>query len=210
MSAIKQQDNETARKVLASATELFARSGFDGVSVRDICRAADVSDNAVHYHFKSKLQLFQTIVHSFGLGLLESAQRVLKASPDSIAALRTRLEVFLEETTLIFLENRDLLQIAFTEFMQMMPHCEDEVAQTFLSHHHLVNDYIKNAQAQGLLRKQLDPEIFSDILFESLAMRVLTCNVANLFDQANIADPEYRKHWIAQHVSIVLEGSIAH
>ncbi len=53
----------TAREALVrSAAELFARSGFDGVSVREINRQAGLSAAAAHYHFNSKEVLFQEVL----------------------------------------------------------------------------------------------------------------------------------------------------
>ncbi len=55
------EDKDTKIKIMAYANELFARSGFDGVSVRDIAQAADVNVASINYHFKNKLNLFHNI-----------------------------------------------------------------------------------------------------------------------------------------------------
>ena len=89
---------ETSEQVLAAATTLFAERGYDGVSVRDICTAADVSANAVHYHFGSKQGLYQKIIERFGLAKQETAERVLTGTPVDVAELSTRLEIFARET----------------------------------------------------------------------------------------------------------------
>src|SRR3979490_1973791 len=39
---------------LAAAEELFARNGFNAVSVRDIAQAAGANPGSVTYHFKTK------------------------------------------------------------------------------------------------------------------------------------------------------------
>lgn len=40
--------------VLAKASELFARHGFDGTSMRDIAAAVDMLPGSLYYHFSSK------------------------------------------------------------------------------------------------------------------------------------------------------------
>lgn len=47
----------TRERLLACAEELFAQSGFESVSVRAICAAADANVAAVHYHFGTKEDL---------------------------------------------------------------------------------------------------------------------------------------------------------
>ncbi|MCR9203493.1 MAG: TetR family transcriptional regulator [Halobacteriovoraceae bacterium] len=52
---------DTKTKILAVANILFARQGFDGVSIRDIAQDAEVNVASVNYHFKNKLNLFHSI-----------------------------------------------------------------------------------------------------------------------------------------------------
>lgn len=69
----------TAAALLAAGTELFARRGYDGTSVRDITRRAGVNLAAVRYHFGSKEGLW--------LVTLEEALRPLR---EAIAAAAAR------------------------------------------------------------------------------------------------------------------------
>ncbi len=45
--------------LLQTAARLFAKFGFDGVSTGDIAAAAGYSQAIIHYHFGSKVQLWQ-------------------------------------------------------------------------------------------------------------------------------------------------------
>lgn len=45
-------------KILAAATQLFARQGYHGSSTREIARLADVSENTIFRHFDRKEDLF--------------------------------------------------------------------------------------------------------------------------------------------------------
>lgn len=55
------KEADTKIKIMAYANELFARNGFDGVSVRDIAQAANVNVASINYHFNNKLNLFHSI-----------------------------------------------------------------------------------------------------------------------------------------------------
>ncbi len=58
----KQPGNRPAKeRILDAAEHLFARHGFDGVSVRDITAAAGVDVALVSYHFGGKRELFAAV-----------------------------------------------------------------------------------------------------------------------------------------------------
>ena len=53
---------DTKSRILDTAERLFAQSGFDAVSLRNIIAAAKVNLAAVHYHFGSKQALVQAVI----------------------------------------------------------------------------------------------------------------------------------------------------
>ena len=52
---------ETPELILDAAEAVFADSGFDGATTRAIAEAAGVNPALIHYHFKSKEQLFEAV-----------------------------------------------------------------------------------------------------------------------------------------------------
>ncbi|MGP4062595.1 forespore capture DNA-binding protein RefZ [Halobacillus sp. H74] len=69
--------NMTRSKVLDVACRLFYSQGFNGTSVRDIAKAANVNVSLIHYYFKSKQGLFESLAVSYFepyLEMLESEQ----------------------------------------------------------------------------------------------------------------------------------------
>jgi AcrR family transcriptional regulator len=52
---------EARERILDAAEKLFAVSGYDAVSFRDLTEAAGVSLSAIHYHFGSKQAVFSEI-----------------------------------------------------------------------------------------------------------------------------------------------------
>ncbi len=53
---------DTKDKIIAAATELFAKKGLAGATVREICRTAGVNIALVSYHFKSKEGLYKACI----------------------------------------------------------------------------------------------------------------------------------------------------
>jgi AcrR family transcriptional regulator len=98
VSARTGADEDTRRKLLVAAGEVFAAKGFRGATVREVCARAGVNIAAVNYHFGSKEALYTA-------ALREALVRVNAAAnpyPDPPAS-RGDIPRFLEEfvTTIV-------------------------------------------------------------------------------------------------------------
>jgi len=56
---------ETTRQILDIAADLFARNGYDGVSVREIAQKAGIKESSLYNHFKSKSDILETLFNEF-------------------------------------------------------------------------------------------------------------------------------------------------
>jgi AcrR family transcriptional regulator len=84
--------NQKRQDILDAAAQLFARSGYDGATIRDIARAAHVSTGTIHAQFKNKDQLLDAAVaERLGLVVREirEATSGLSSSDGLAACLRT-------------------------------------------------------------------------------------------------------------------------
>lgn len=60
MKKIKEENSR--EKILNAATKLFAEKGFDGVSIREICKEANINICMISYYFGGKKELYQAII----------------------------------------------------------------------------------------------------------------------------------------------------
>lgn len=56
---------ETTRHILDISADLFARNGYDGVSVRAIARKTGIKESSIYNHFKSKADILETLFDEF-------------------------------------------------------------------------------------------------------------------------------------------------
>ena len=56
------ETSDVKQRILEASIDLFGRKGYAGVSVREICRAADTTGPMVYYYFRSKRGLYQSIL----------------------------------------------------------------------------------------------------------------------------------------------------
>jgi AcrR family transcriptional regulator len=76
--------------ILAEATVLFARTGFDRVTVRDIARASGITMPTIYHHFGGKSQLYQAVVESAFRTWTERVMAAVADAPKSIEDLLYR------------------------------------------------------------------------------------------------------------------------
>lgn len=110
---------ERRTALLSSAASLFARRGFNGVSIEDLGAAAGVSGPAVYRHFSSKQALLGALLVSVSEDLLTGGRAVLEAEPDGESALRSLISFHvtfaLSQPDVIRVQDRDFDSLAEEE-----------------------------------------------------------------------------------------------
>jgi AcrR family transcriptional regulator len=87
------------RQLLDVALDAFADSGYDGTSVREVCRRLGVSHNLVHERYGSKEQLwYAAIDHGFRALAGELATAAQASTGDELERLRAILVRYVEVT----------------------------------------------------------------------------------------------------------------
>ena len=101
----------TRKQILDAALALFSDKGFTRTSVRDIARAAGITDAAIYYHFASKRELFEALIEERGFTTaLENLERAeITIGPREAIPL-----VALNSLSFIF-QNRDLMKMLLVE-----------------------------------------------------------------------------------------------
>lgn len=60
MAKVK-RDNQTEQQILAAARQVFLEKGLAGARMQDIANRAEINKAMLHYYFKNKEMLFETI-----------------------------------------------------------------------------------------------------------------------------------------------------
>ena len=122
--------------LFADELEEFAEEGFEGMSVRSLCRRLGVSHNLVHERHGSKEQLWnQSIAHGFQSLAVTLAEAANASPPDPLVRLRAILVRYVQATA----ERPSLIRIINYEAMHPGPRL-DHLFTTYLHPAHQVAD----------------------------------------------------------------------
>lgn len=198
---------ETADRVRAAATRLFAERGFAATSVRAICEAAGANVNSVSYHFGGKQALYEAILGGVGDDRLASAQRILGRPPTDLADLDGRLLLFAQETLAAHLRDPEPLVILYAETQQRFRNCDPGVLHNLAKHNEVLLGFLAAARRRGLLRKGVDIDMVAGTLLERLNNQVHHADFIESLYGTSIKDPKYRGHWTRQTVDLLLYGA---
>lgn len=91
MNEIRSTSEQTRARLLEAARQVFSECGFQGATVREICRRAEVNVAAVNYHFGSKDGLLAQALHFEALRNLQETNAALDEPPEK------RFQLFLRD-----------------------------------------------------------------------------------------------------------------
>lgn len=95
------REQATEQKILAAARAVFVRRGFAGSRMQEIADEAGINKALLHYYFRSKEQLFETIFRETIMRLLPMVKTILSSE----APLEEKIEQFVAHYMSTLAEN---------------------------------------------------------------------------------------------------------
>ena len=160
----KEQEKQARKKdILSTALALFAEKGFHEVTVNEIAREVGLSKGTLYLYFKSKENLFYSVILDKHNALLDDLQLTLRKD----APFLNRLECFIRSYLQFFKKHQSYYKIIHcekgglngrrhTRFRQQMMVMHDESAK-------VMKECIGIGQKEGIL-KEFQPEIMMKAL----------------------------------------------
>lgn len=140
---------EKREAILSCAKRLFARKGYDATTMDEVSKCADVNKALIYYHFKSKENLYSTIL----LHSISSIHDSIKARIDDIASPEIGLKVYIDAFYMEAVKNNAFFRILMREVASDGAHLSKEVLETFL----MVLDILK-----GIIESGVEKGIFDE------------------------------------------------
>lgn len=139
------------QQILETATELFARQGFEGTTTRQIAERAGINEAIIFRHFSSKEDLYWAIIDEScrARGGAEHLRERLQSSADDLALFASIAERMLRRDPTL---SRLLLFSALENHRLSQRFFRTHVAQ----YYELLADHIRRGIEEGRFR-QVDP-----------------------------------------------------
>lgn len=132
MKKERNQENSKA-KILDAALTVFSKNGFEGARTRDIADLAGVNIATLHYHFKSKDNIYGSVIEEIHaasgaqiMGVMIAQKKIIESSKNKkelVEALNTMSHAFVE--MIINPQNKRFAKIIAHEQIEQSKHFKE-------------------------------------------------------------------------------------
>lgn len=153
-------DEERQQRILDAAARLFVHYGYDKTTVSEIAQAAGVSKGAIYLHFKSKDDLFETLLIREMKAFAEEWLLVTDQDPrgGTIAAMYRNMLYALSANPFMSAIFRQDSQI-FGSYLRKPGNLFR--AQSFSGTRH---EFVQMMQEAGAVRSDIDPAVIAHVM----------------------------------------------
>jgi len=111
------QREETRKRILESAAQVFAAKGFHNAAVDDIVKASGTSKGAVYFYFESKDQIFLCLVEDYASILAYEIQTAVQRGRGLVAQIEGAIVTLVQS----FQRHRNLAKIVLIDSFSVGP-----------------------------------------------------------------------------------------
>jgi TetR/AcrR family fatty acid metabolism transcriptional regulator len=161
-AAAARQDKRA--RIIDAAVEVFARKGYRSARISDIARGAGVADGTIYLYFRNKEDLLLTIFEEKMELLLDDLARAMAGLDDPVDRMRAYARFH-------FWQLRTypaLAQVLQVELRQSTRFLHDYRPEKLWQYLGIFEDLVREGQAAGQLRADLDPFLMKWSFFGAL------------------------------------------
>jgi AcrR family transcriptional regulator len=155
------------RQLLEVAAEEFARHGYRGCTTAQLAKAAGITEPILYRHFKSKLELFVTLIETVGDEVIGTWKKYL----DRAKTPRDKLNVLLAGNPATHERGRGIYRVIFKAMTEQ--EANDTIADALRRHvsqlHSFLTAQVENLQREGVVRSDEPAEAMALLLVEVAA-----------------------------------------
>lgn len=153
--------NEKQLEILQVAEQLFAEEGFDGTSVRDIAKKANVNVAMISYYFGSKEKMLEALVVNRIADMRLQLENLYNENIPPFAKVDKMVELYISRVN----KNRCIYQIIHFEFSTKKRELNfDSFTEMKRSNLETFKNIIKEGQDSGEFQKDINVDLLPPII----------------------------------------------
>lgn len=192
-----QKSDETRLKIEAVAEQLFAKNGYDVVTVRDIARMAEVNISLISYHFGGKENLYSHIISKYFaqvnvlFGLMEKEYKRGRFDKNSYFNFWYK---FINEAISFKVANKEIEEIMMAEKLKGFPYSFEIYNISIPPLIKRLDKILNFGKRQGWIESKLDALLFFTMMMGGLdAFLVLARVNCPMQKKAIVTLKDYKK-----------------
>lgn len=174
---------DTKTRLLAASRSLFARYGYEGVSMRDIAGTVGLRQSAIYNHFSSKQDLLVTLMVSRMDHLLAAMQAAVS---DRDAPVQ-KLEAFARFHVTYHLNHPEDVFLAYMELRSLEQPGRDAVMPLRRAYESTLRDILMAGQKAGIFRMG-DPAVTARALLAMMTGVTVWFRDGGALDRDSVAE----------------------
>lgn len=152
----------TRRKIINAAVELFSEVGYAATGLSDITERVDVTKGALYHHFESKESLALAIIEEGADRVLRMFRRHIESSSHALDSMIHGVLAVGELTT------DDKLVRTATRLLHTFVEVNEAAGDFYRGWSAGLIALVKQAQAAGDIRSDLDPDVVGEFIMSAL------------------------------------------
>ena len=197
--------NDKQIEILNVAERLFAEEGFDGTSVRDIAKKANINVAMISYYFGSKEKLLEAVViHRIGTMKLR-LENLLQEDSTPIEKIEKLVVYYINQIN----ANRSIYQILHFELSTKKREINtDAFTEVKKNNLKIMESIVKEGQLQGIFQPNINIALLSPTIIGSLIYFHMNKPLyVDLFDlKTDEAYESYIETTLTQHIQKTIKA----
>lgn len=201
--------NEKQIQILQVTEKLFAEKGFDGTSIRDIAKQANINIAMVSYYFGSKEKMLEALIYSRISDMKLQLESLFKEAISPVEKINKLIELYIHRIN----KNKGIYQILHFELTSKKREIDlKSFAEVKKQNFEIIKKIIVEGQEKGIFKKDINLILIpSSILGPFFHFQMNRPNYEEMLDlKTDEAYDNYIKNELTKHIQQTIQSLLLH
>mgnify|MGYP000856713684 FL=1 len=201
--------NEKQMQILQVTEKLFAEKGFDGTSIRDIAKQANINIAMVSYYFGSKEKMLEALIYSRISDMKLQLESLSKEAISPVEKINKLIELYIHRIN----KNKGIYQILHFELTSKKREIDlKSFAEVKKQNFEIIKKIIVEGQEKGIFKQDINLILTpSTILGPFVHFQMNRPNYEEMLDlKTDEAYDNYIKNELTKHIQQTIQSLLLH